>query len=228
MELLSVGAFSLDGPEAHHLAHVRRLAVGDEVILFNGDGNEYRAVVVSIRKRQVDLEIKSIDHPERELGFRLHIASALPKGDRLDFLIEKLTELGVTDFTPLIAERSVVIAKEAKIEKLQRAVVESSKQSGRNVLMRIHSPQTSVDWFAAMYHPTEKWIADPSGEAIGAPKIISDGVAITIGPEGGFTPEEQAAASRAGFRAIRLGPRILRIETAALACTVLAIGSLHS
>lgn len=222
---LSIGAFHLDGPEAHHLAHVRRVQVGDEVTLFNGDGRGYRANVVAIGKRQVELKVVNVDQTDRELGFQLHIASALPKGDRLDFLIEKLTELGATDFTPLLAERSVVIAKESKREKLERAVIEASKQCGRNVLMKVHSPIAFSKWCVLEGLPANKWIAHPGGESITGLHDANGGFAVAVGPEGGFTEQELLTSTRLGFRTIGLGPRVLRIETAALAITA-AINSL--
>ncbi len=203
------------------MAHVRRLGVGDEATLFNGDGREYRAVVASLAKRQVELNVVAVAEPDRELGFCLHLASALPKGDRFDFLIEKLTELGTTDFTPLLAERSVVVAKESKIEKLERAVIEASKQCGRNVLMRIHPPQAFTEWCARADLPKDKWIAHPGGEAIEKLRPAPGDVAVAVGPEGGFTDAEVAVACQNEFRLLGLGPRILRIETAALAAASL-------
>ena len=221
---LSLGEFVLGGPEAHHLAHVRRLGVGDDAILFNGDGKEYRAVVAVIAKRTVELKVVAVADPRRELGFPLHVASALPKGDRLDFLIEKLTELGATDFTPLLAERSIVIAKESKIEKLQRAVIEASKQCGRNVLMKVHVPRSLTDWCGQDDLPPIKLMAHPHGEPLDGLGKTPGGVAIAIGPEGGFTEKEVSAACQSGFRAVSLGPRILRIETAAIAAAAILGG----
>ena len=102
---LGPGDVTLDGPEAHHLVHVRRFALGDCVTLLNGDGHEYPAAIVEIGKKRAILHVTGVATPDREIGFSLHIAAALPKGDRSVFLIEKLTELGVTDFTPLATER---------------------------------------------------------------------------------------------------------------------------
>jgi 16S rRNA (uracil1498-N3)-methyltransferase len=141
-DLLAVGEFVLTGSEAHHLANVRRFTTGDRVSLFNGDGREYPADVLAVSKKQVVLNVVSVAEPQRELGFRLEIAAAMPKGDRGDFLIEKLTELGVTRFTPLDTARSVVTPKESRIEKLQHAVIEASKQCGRNVLMEVEPVMT--------------------------------------------------------------------------------------
>jgi len=208
---------TLEGPEAHHLTAVRRFAAGDTVTLFNGDGHEYTALVAEVGKKRVGVRVIEILSPDRELGFPLHIASALPKGDRGDFLIEKLTELGITDFTPLITERGVVKAGDAKSDKLRRAVIEASKQCGRNVLMQVHPPARWPEWCASQ--SGRRLIADPGGSSAAAPEQGS--AIVAIGPEGGFTEAEMDAAVRAGWKRLSLGPRILRVETAALAAAVL-------
>jgi 16S rRNA (uracil1498-N3)-methyltransferase len=213
---LGPGEVTLEGPEAHHLSAVRRFVVGDSVTLFNGDGHEYPSRVRELGKKRVVVGVIEVRSPARELGFELHIASALPKGDRGDFLIEKLTELGVTDFTPLITERGVVKASDTKADKLRRAVIEASKQCGRNVLMRIHSPSRWVDWCATQ--TGRRLIAHPREAACGfAPGLAR----IAIGPEGGFSESELSAAAAAGWERLSLGPRILRVETAAVAAAVL-------
>src|SRR5438876_1273189 len=134
---LAPGNVQLRGPEAHHLATVLRARPGDAVCLFNGDGAEYPAVVVEAGKNQVILDVTGRDTPQHELGCRLEVAAPLPKGNRSDFLVEKLTELGVTDFVPLRTRRSVVHPRPTRLDKLERTVIEASKQCGRNVLMRI-------------------------------------------------------------------------------------------
>jgi 16S rRNA (uracil1498-N3)-methyltransferase len=223
---LGVGEVVLDGPEAHHLSAVRRFSPGEDVVLFNGDGREYPALIVEVARRRVRLQVTSVESPERELGFPLHVASALPKGDRGDFLIEKLTELGVTDFTPLVTERVVVKVHEAKTEKLRRAVIEASKQCGRNVLMRVRSPARWFDWCGQQ--KGLRLLAHPgAGSGIDA-RAIEDPVTVAIGPEGGFTDEEVEAALAGGWRLLSLGPRTLRVETAALAAAVLIAGQRES
>src|SRR5205814_9535817 len=114
-----------------------RLRPGDAVCLFNGDGHQYPAEVIDVARRAVTLRVQNAASPQREVGFRLEVAAPLPKGDRAQFLLEKLTELGVTAFTPLQTARSVVHPREAKLDKLQRHVIEASKQCGRNVLMAV-------------------------------------------------------------------------------------------
>jgi 16S rRNA (uracil1498-N3)-methyltransferase len=213
---LSLGDYVLEGPEAHHLASVRRFGPGDCVTLFNGDGLEYPAEVISVAKKSVVLHISRAVSESRELSFPLFVASALPKGDRADFLIEKMTELGVTRFIPLIAERSVVRPKPSTIEKFQRAVIESSKQCGRNVLMAVDRP---CDWPTLLQRsdlPTSRYLLDTNSSS-GKINQSTAGATVAVGPEGGFTPEEVDAGRRHGWEVVGLGSRILRIETAALA-----------
>src|SRR5262249_15705894 len=134
---LRPGPVLLEGPEAHHLSAVCRLRAGASVVLFNGDGHEYPANVTAVEKRWVMLGVVAVESPAREVGFRLEVAAPLPKGDRAQFLLEKLTELGGTSFVPLQTHRSVVHPREAKLDRLQRWVIEASKQCGRNVLLEV-------------------------------------------------------------------------------------------
>jgi 16S rRNA (uracil1498-N3)-methyltransferase len=213
---LSSGVVTLEGAEAHHLATVCRVRRNDGVCLFNGDGYEYPARVLDVGKRRITLEVTAVASPEREVGFRLEVAAPLPKGDRAQFLLEKLTELGVTSFTPLLTERSVVQPREAKLDKLQRHVIEASKQCGRNVLLQVRPlmPWQTLCTFAGL--PTRRLLAHPGAER-GSENAEQSDVVVAIGPEGGFTDEEVAQALAANWQPVNLGPRILRIETAALA-----------
>jgi 16S rRNA (uracil1498-N3)-methyltransferase len=211
---LSEGLIELEGPEAHHLSTVCRVRPGDRVSLFNGDGREYPAEVVSVARRSVSLQILGIEEPERELSFRLEVAAPLPKGDRAQMLVEKLTELGVTDFVPLKTARSVVNPGEAKLEKLERYVIEASKQCGRNVLMRVEPVAEWAEHCRRDNLPVRRLLAHPGGEHLNLSGDTDASVA--VGPEGGFTDKEVALALAAGWQMIGLGPRILRVETAAI------------
>ncbi|MFO0866206.1 MAG: RsmE family RNA methyltransferase [Gemmataceae bacterium] len=217
---LAVGPFILDGPEARHLATVSRVRVGDAVCLFNGDGLDYHARVVAVGKREVDLDITSAAPANRELPRKVEIAAALPKGDRAQFLIEKLTELGVTRFVPLICRRGVVLPGEGKREKLQRYVIEASKQCGRSFLMEIGNAQKMNDYCRSVTEGT-RWFAHPG---ISKPVLsaMTKNIAGMVGPEGGFTDEEVADALASGWSAVSLGTRILRVETAAVVLATLA------
>ena len=242
---LRTGPVTVEGAEAHHLATVRRFRPGDRVCLFNGDGKEYRAEITGATRHKVELEITGVEAPTRELGFRLELAAPLPKGDRGQFLLEKLTELGVTAFIPLRTQRSVVHPGEARVAKMQRHVVEACKQCGRNVLMHI-APLT--DWEAYCGRndlPATRLLAHlwrkaegrtQKAEGSGASEDICppptafcslpsfspglEGLALAVGPEGGFSQEEVDLAEGHGWRRVDLGPRTLRIETAAMVLVV--------
>jgi 16S rRNA (uracil1498-N3)-methyltransferase len=215
---LSLGLVGLAGPEAHHLAVVCRVRPGDRVYLFNGDGRQYLAAVTEASKRGVRLEVEAIEEPPRELDFCLEVAAPLPKGDRGQFLIEKLTELGVTNFVPLRTARSVVHPKD--IDKLRRHVIEACKQCGRNVLMGVAPVIDWKDYATRGDLAPLRMLAHPGGEDLAAG--AGEDVACAVGPEGGFTEEEVALARQAGWRVVSLGPRILRVETAALALAVVS------
>lgn len=212
---LGPGEYALTGPEAHHLAAVRRFGPGDRVVLFNGDGCDYPAEVLSAGKRAVALLVSAPVPADRERPFPLVVASALPKGDRTDFLIEKLTELGATRFVPLVTARAVVRPKPAVVEKFERGVIEASKQCGRNVLMAIDPPQEWAAFVARADLPAARVVLHPGPDLAGL--AAAGGCAVAVGPEGGFAPDEVALALARGWRAASLGPRVLRVETAALA-----------
>lgn len=214
---LAPGIAKIDGAEARHMAAVCRLRPGDPVCLFNGDGAEYPGRIESVAKSLVTVDVAERRDINRELPFQLIVASAVPKVGRAEFLVEKLTELGVARFVPLRTARSVVHPAEGKLDKLRRTVIEASKQCGRNRLMGI-DPLT--DWAELVRRddlPATLWIAAMSGESGSSP--AGDRI-VAIGPEGGWTPEELAAASAAGWTSMSLGSRVLRVETAAIAAAV--------
>jgi 16S rRNA (uracil1498-N3)-methyltransferase len=210
----------LRGPEAHHLSGVMRVRVGDEVLLFDGSGAEFPARVEAIERREVRLAVLSRNVVDRELPRDVTLCSALPRGDRQRWLIEKAVELGVRRFVPLRTNRAVVEPDSGTCERLRRTVIEASKQCGRNRLMEITAPSDAPPTAAAgalnlLAHPGgETTLAQLAEELRAQP---SRPIALLVGPEGGFTDEEAAAAQSAGWRPVSLGPRILRIETAATA-----------
>jgi 16S rRNA (uracil1498-N3)-methyltransferase len=210
---LPVGPIRLQGAEAHHIATVSRLHPGDRVCLFNGDGHEYPASIQTVERRAVELEILRVESPNRELATQIQVAAPLPKGDRAQFLIEKLTEMGVAAFVPLETARSVISPREAKLAKLERYVIEASKQCGRNVLLRIEPVAEWRGYCRRDDLPARKILAHSGG----ANRLPSgEDVALAVGPEGGFTDEEVEYARQAGWHVVDLGPRTLRIETAAI------------
>jgi 16S rRNA (uracil1498-N3)-methyltransferase len=202
------------------LTGVCRVRPGDAVCLFNGDGRQYPASVLEVSRKEVTVEVLAVESPGRELGFRLEVAAPLPKADRGQFLLEKLTELGVTRYTPLRTQRSVVHPGATRLDKLERYVIEASKQCGRNVLMRVEPLVKWEDYYRRDDLPAVRLLAYPGG-----PPVIAHAdpdVVIAVGPEGGFTEEEMGLAPSFGWKPVGLGPRILRIETAALVLAALA------
>ncbi|MFO0876778.1 MAG: RsmE family RNA methyltransferase [Gemmataceae bacterium] len=212
---LAPGIVTLQGPEAHHLSVVCRIRPGDAVCLFNGDGREYPARVLEVGKRAVTLEVLSMAEPQRELPFSLQVAIPLPRGDRAQFLVEKLTELGVQVLYVLTTTRSVVHPRETRLDKLERQVIEASKQCGRNTLMRIEGPIDLADLVLRADLPQMRLIAHP-GTTQTHPFPSGVSAVALVGPEGGFTEDEVSLTLAHGWQPIPLGARILRMETAAM------------
>lgn len=215
---------TLTGPEAHHLLHVMRAKPGDEVVLFDGMGDEFPAEVKALRRSEVDLVIVGRESVDRELPHSLILGVTLPKGDRQRWLVEKTVELGVTRLVPLETTRSVAQPNKKAIERLRRAVIEASKQCGRNRLMEIAPAQ---DWTGFLNSTTDvpvRLLAHPTSDSppLQPAQARTGPIALAVGPEGGFTTEEVDQAIDLGWISTNLGPRILRIETAALtlACLV--------
>jgi 16S rRNA (uracil1498-N3)-methyltransferase len=215
---LTAGVIRLEGAEAHHLAHVMRLTIGEMVTLFDGQDLEAQATITGIAGGKVDLAIQELRGAQCETVFPLILAAAVPKGDRFAWLIEKATELGVQRFIPLITERSVVDPGEAKLDKMRRTIVEASKQCGRTRLMELATPLPWTAFVNSEFAAAQAWVAHPGGAPIETRTFAVDGpIVVAIGPEGGFTDAELDRAAKAGANLLSLGPRVLRIETAALA-----------
>ncbi|MCS7045926.1 MAG: RsmE family RNA methyltransferase, partial [Gemmataceae bacterium] len=177
----------------------------------------------AVGRREVVLEIETVAAPQRELPFPLEVAAPLPKGDRGQFLVEKLTELGVTHLVPLRTQRSVVEPGANKLEKLRRWVIEASKQCGRNVLMTVASCTSWTEYALRADDGTASWLAHPGGSRLPAGRGESSCLRCAVGPEGGFTDAEIVLAKEHGWQLLDLGPRTLRIETAALVLAAWAI-----
>jgi 16S rRNA (uracil1498-N3)-methyltransferase len=213
----------LAGPEAHHLAHVMRAGVGDEITLFDGSGREFRARIERIGRSEIEASILEVLVVDRELLVGVTLAVALPKGDRQAWLVEKAVELGVTRLVPVQTARGVAQPVDKALERLRRAVIEAAKQCGRNRLLQIAPSQTWAELLASTSANVWRGFAHPGGQvALGALATSSTSSATIedyifgVGPEGGFTDEEVGAALAAGWQSIDLGPRILRVETAAI------------
>ncbi len=214
---------TLAGSEAHHLIHVMRARAGDPVVLFDGSGAEFPSRVARVGRAEVELTVLERHETDRELPRHVLLAVSLPKGDRQRWLVEKAVELGVAELVPLGAMRSVAQPVRQALDRLRRAVVEASKQCGRNRLMRIAEPVAWPDFVAATLGEPHRLLAHPGSRH--APYDLpkpADRLLAAVGPEGGFTAEEVALAEAAGWRLVDLGPRTLRVETAALMLAALA------
>ena len=216
----------LSGPEAHHLVHVMRGGPGARVVLFDGTGWEYSAQVDEVRGGQARLTILGREQVDRELPIEIHLGVSLPKGDRQKWLVEKVVELGVARIVPLRTARSVAQPVQQALARLRRAVIEASKQCGRNRLMEIGEPQEWSDFVPAAPTGGHRLLAHPGKQLsvvscqLPAP-LTTDNRQLTtaylaVGPEGGFTADEVALATSAGWQQVDLGRRTLRIETAAI------------
>ena len=214
------GPFALEGDEARHLSRVRRVPVGAEVEVFDGRGLAVLARVEQVGRDRVELRAAGrLPAAAPSTAARLTLATAIPKGDRFDWLVEKAPELGVERVVPLATERSTVDPRSAKLDRLRRAVVEASKQCRRDVLMALDDPIGFDRFVAAVAPNARRWIAHPGGAAdwAGVPLDAGAEVVAAIGPEGGFTDREVALAEGSGWEPIALTSTILRIETAGLA-----------
>jgi len=220
----TLGRVTLQGDEARHLARVRRVEVGQVVELFDGRGANFRAEVEDLGRGHVDLRVVGPKSQARPPALTLSLASAVPKGDRFDWLVEKATELGVARLTPLTTERSVVDPRSAKLDRLRRVVVEASKQSRRDLLMELDRP---IEWPALLKSAgaDHRLLAHPGGRPIAGVGGFRRGESalLAIGPEGGFSDLEVEQAISAGWQAVSLGPTTLRVETAALAASALLL-----
>ena len=207
----------LVGAEAHHLAHVMRAKLGDQVVVFDGSGREFAARVQRVGRSVVELEVLIASEVDRELSLDLTLAVALPKGDRQRWLIEKAVELGVTRVVPLVTERGVAQPADRALDRLRRTVIEASKQCGRNRLMTVESPRQWNDYVVETPGMARCVLAHPTATALVSNAVAAHRAIIcAIGPEGGFSEEEFALATSHGWHSVLLGPRILRVETAAL------------
>jgi 16S rRNA (uracil1498-N3)-methyltransferase len=220
---LSVGAIiALPDHVAHHV-QVLRLAAGDRITLFNGEGGEYTATLTAIEKKRASAEVKTFSPREVELPYAITLAQALPETSKMDWIIEKAVELGATAIQPLAAQRCVVrLSDERAARKLAHwhgIIVAASEQCGRNRLPHLAQIADFNDWIGQhdLHH---RILLTPHAE-----QSLSDwarhhppqAVALLVGPEGGFTEGEESAARAHGALALSMGPRVLRTETAGLA-----------
>lgn len=202
--------------------HVLRVREGEEITLFNGNGHSYPTRLLSLAKRQAVAEVLSEQAADNESPLAISLIQAVSSGERMDFTLQKSVEMGVTEIFPVTSARSIVKLSgeraEKRQERWQEIVIAACEQCGRNRIPTVHPllplpqrlqqlPQSDVHLLMGLHHPTSLKAIQP------APQRIT----LMIGPEGGWSPEEEAAAFQTGFQSILLGKRVLRTETAALA-----------
>jgi 16S rRNA (uracil1498-N3)-methyltransferase len=212
---------SLPEPAFRHLVQVLRLRENEDFIAFDGRGGEYAATLIEVGKRQAAARIGAHDPVSRESPLDLRLAQCVSKGERMDYTLQKAVELGVTRITPLISERSVVRLDaerwDRKLEHWRGVIVAACEQSGRTCVPALDPALPLPQWLGAGIDGLGL-VLDPAGDA-GLARLHAPTGPLTLlaGPEGGLSDAEIAAARRAGFAGLRLGPRVLRTETAAVA-----------
>ena len=221
----------LKGNVAQHLGRVLRARSGDHIALFNGDGQEFAATINELGKQEILLTLGEASSPVTESAVHTVLGLCLSKGDRLDWAVQKATELGVGAIAPLVSDRVDFSIPENRLAKRvnhwKQVAISASEQCGRVRVPSVTSPVPLVNWVKATA-ATERWVLHCSdvGDATApstADSVPSD-AALLIGPEGGLTNEEVAIAIEHGFSLLQLGPRILRTETApVVALTALSI-----
>jgi len=213
----------LRGDRARYIGRVLRLQPEDELLVFNGKGGEYPAVIRSISKHTVGLTLGKHDDNGLESPLSIHLLQGISRGERMDFVMQKATELGVTRITPLITEYSVVRLDSKRASKRAthwRGIVASaSEQCGRNRLPDIDEPIPFRNWLGENTESSSCRLLLQPGAAESLSSIDSKETTVTllIGPEGGFSDAEYELGGATGFQAVSLGPRVLRTETAAVA-----------
>ena len=208
---------------ATHLSRVLRLGVGDACVLFNGDGRDYPARIVAAGKRELRVAIELAIVVERESPLRLVLLQGIARGEKMDLILQKATELGVSAVLPLRSQRSEVKLDDARAGKRhahwQSVVIAACEQSGRAVVPPVGAPGSLPAVLAALPAGGLRLLLDPDG-ALSLPALQlppATPVLLAVGPEGGWSPVDREHLGAAGFQGLRLGPRILRTETAGLA-----------
>ena len=210
----------LIGQQAHYLSKVLRLKANASLILFNGDGYDYKSLVTDIDKHSITLDIQESAVANSESPLHSILGLGLSRGERMDIAIQKSTELGVTEIVPLFTEFSEVKLQgerlQKKVKHWQQVAISACEQSGRNRPPKVHPPETLSSW-CSQVDCELKLIFEPNiNKALPTEEKITQ-VALLMGPEGGFSEKELNTAANSDFKAVQLGPRILRTETAPIA-----------
>ncbi|UTW06235.1 16S rRNA (uracil(1498)-N(3))-methyltransferase [Pseudomonas benzenivorans] len=213
---LSLGEHQLPETQAHYIGRVLRHAPGDAVQLFDGSGQEYLGELVEVGKKSVRVELREAFAGLAESPLNIHLGQGLSRGERMDWAIQKTTELGANAISPIVSERCEVRLKDERADKRmahwRQVAISACEQCGRSVLPVIHPPIALAEWLQQV-EAQLKLVLHPVAEAL-ASHARPQSLAFLIGPEGGLSDAEVAQAKGAGFHAARLGPRVLRTETA--------------
>jgi 16S rRNA (uracil1498-N3)-methyltransferase len=212
----------LDSNANHHVARVLRAKINDPLVLFNGNGYDYAAIIVGIDKKGVDVDIQHCLAGNVESSIELILAQGMARGDKMDFIVQKAVELGVSKIFPLITERCNVRLEgkreERRLEHWQSVIISACEQSGRNRIPEIFAPQTLVTWLTkSQAHLSFVLSPHVQNKLPPEKKLSNSSIAVLIGPEGGLSDKEVALATNAHFLPLNLGPRVLRTETATIA-----------
>jgi len=220
--LIEGAEIMLTGGAAAHLSKVLRLRVRDDIIVFNGDGSDYKARIISTGRNEVAITVGKNVEPHTESPIAVTLLQGICRNPRMDILIQKSTELGIREIQPIICERSLAKVGKSrgggKLDHWKAVAISACEQSGRARIPKVRPPDSLAGALEQLASGTARLVLDPSGSdtlttAIGSHQSI----ALLVGPEGGLTNSEHAAAIDAGFKQVRLGPRILRTETAPIA-----------
>lgn len=218
--LVAHSEIDLPDEVAHHLVRVLRSEAGTRFTLFNGAGGCHGAELVEAGRKSARARLLEFRADNHQSPLRTHLGQVMSKGDRMDYAIQKATELGVTEITPLTSERCELRLRgderaDKKLEHWRRVAISACEQSGRNLVPVIHEPMTLADWSTQQQAELCLVLAPAVAGALPGEKVSS--VALLIGPEGGLSEAELAAVQARGFRPWQLGPRVLRTETAPVA-----------
>jgi 16S rRNA (uracil1498-N3)-methyltransferase len=206
-----------------HVARVLRLERGHPLTLFNGDGREYDATLAALVKRAVTAEVTAARDADREAPLQLTLAQGIARGEKMDWILQKATELGVARIVPIMTERTEVKLDEERAERRlahwHSVVAGACEQSGRNRLPEIELPQRLDRWLGALGETSALRLALlPNGDStLRQLPQMDNGAIVVIGPEGGLSETDIGMLTQSGFRGLRLGPRVLRTETAGVA-----------
>lgn len=221
---LSLGDHELPQDQAHYISRVLRMSEGDAVQLFDGSGQEFRASLLEVGKKRVVVQVIETFAGQVESPLQIHLGQGLSRGERMDWAIQKATELGVNEITPIFSDRCEVRLKDERADKRlqhwRQVAISACEQCGRSRVPVIHPPLLLADWLKQA-EADLKLVLHPVAEPL-VSHAKPGSLAFLIGPEGGLTDAEVGTAQGAGFHSARLGPRVLRTETAPVVALAVA------